>query len=86
MEKATWAAAKMLRQNHNKLGNWPLAITGYNHGPNGMYRAVKQVGSDDLMVLIKKYEKSTWGFASKNFYAELLAALSLLEEHIPKEE
>lgn len=80
VRKATRAAARMLRQNFEMLGTWPLAITGYNHGPYGVRRAVRQVGSTDLMVLIENYQKSTWGFASKNFYAEFLAILELLRQ------
>jgi membrane-bound lytic murein transglycosylase D len=78
--KATRGAARMLRQNYAILGSWPLAITAYNHGPNGVRRAVKAVGSTDLAYLIEHYEKSTWGFASKNFYAEFLAATRLFAE------
>ncbi len=78
--KATQAAAKMLDQNYDMLDSWPLAITGYNHGPYGMQRAVKAVGSNDITVLIAKYRKRTWGFASKNFYVEFLAALRLVEK------
>ena len=78
--KATRAAARMLKKNYQMLGTWPLAITAYNHGPNGLSRAVKQVGSTDLVYLIDNYEKSTWGFASKNFYAEFLAATTVLAQ------
>ncbi len=81
---STRAAAKMLRKNHQMLGNWPLALTGYNHGPNGVRRAVAAVGSSDLVVLINQYEKSTWGFASKNFYAEFLAAVRVFAGHEPR--
>ncbi len=68
------AAARMLRRNYERLGNWPLALTGYNHGPNGVARAVREVGSRDLMDLIERYEARRWGFASKNFYAQVMAA------------
>jgi membrane-bound lytic murein transglycosylase D len=81
--KATQAAARMLKSNHQILGTWPLAITAYNHGPNGVRRAVSQVGSDDLMQLIENYDKRSWGFASKNFYAEFLAALDVLGKTHP---
>ena len=37
--KATVAAAKLLRDNYKALGNWPLAITAYNHGRAGMLRS-----------------------------------------------
>ncbi|MBI5508264.1 MAG: lytic transglycosylase domain-containing protein [Deltaproteobacteria bacterium] len=79
--KATRAAAKMLKKNYQMLGTWPLAITAYNHGPNGVRRAVARVGSTDLVYLIDNYEKATWGFASKNFYAEFLAATAVLADH-----
>jgi membrane-bound lytic murein transglycosylase D len=84
VRKATEAAAKVLRQNYRLLETWPLAITGYNHGPYGVLRAVKKVGSRDLMVLIEGYDRETWGFASKNFYAEFIAALRLVraEGHV----
>jgi membrane-bound lytic murein transglycosylase D len=83
-EKSTRAAARMLRKNHELLGNWPLAITGYNHGPNGVKRAVTAIGSTDLAYLIEHYEKSTWGFASKNFYAEFIAAVRVFAAAEPE--
>lgn len=73
--EATRAAAKLLKHNYLKLKNWPLAITAYNHGASGMGRAVRQVDSEDLIEIIQKYRSRTFGFASKNFYAEFLAAL-----------
>jgi membrane-bound lytic murein transglycosylase D len=81
VHKATRAAARLLRSNYKKLGSWPLAITAYNHGPNGVQRAVDQVGSTDLITLINEYEQATWGFASKNFYAEFLACRQIAEKH-----
>ena len=78
--KATRAAAKMLRKNFRMLESWPLAITGYNHGPYGVRRAVESMGTRNIIDLIAGYEKSTWGFASKNFYAEFVAALRLVRQ------
>mgnify|MGYP006271361077 CR=1 FL=1 len=83
--KATRAAARLLRDNYEMLGTWPLAITGYNHGPYGVRRAVNELGSRELAYLIEHYKKSTWGFASKNFYAEFLAVLDILRELDPTE-
>ncbi|MDF1563224.1 MAG: lytic transglycosylase domain-containing protein [Deltaproteobacteria bacterium] len=76
---AARAAARMLRRNYERLGNWPLALTGYNHGPNGVARGVRQVGSSDLIDLIARYSSPSWGFASENFYAEFLAARRVLD-------
>ncbi|MGH7846015.1 MAG: transglycosylase SLT domain-containing protein [Candidatus Binatia bacterium] len=83
---STRAAARLLKQNYEALGNWPLAITAYNHGRQGMVRAVAEVESDDLVEIIHSYESPAFGFASKNFYAEFLAALEVArerEEHFP---
>ena len=41
--RATEAAAKKLQKNFQMLGNWPLAVTAYNHGPYGMRRLVKKI-------------------------------------------
>ncbi len=84
--ESTRAAARFLRQNYQVLGNWPLAITAYNHGRDGILRAVAEVGSRDLMEIIRRYQGPAFGFASKSFYAEFLAALDLAkrsEEFFP---
>lgn len=78
--KASRAAAKLLRLNYKLTGSWPLAITAYNHGVGGIRKAVKKVGSDDIVDLINKYEGNAFGFASKNFYASYLGVLATLKE------
>jgi len=75
--ESTRAAAAYLKQAYESLGSWPLAITSYNYGPAGMARAVSEVGSNDLVTLIQKYNHRYWGFAPKNFYAEFLAAVEV---------
>ncbi len=71
---ASEAAAKFLRQNYERLGTWPLAITAYNHGPQSLERITHRMGTRDLGVLIQQYDGRLFKFASKNFYAEFLAA------------
>jgi len=73
--KATTAAAQLLRQNYRILKSWPLALTAYNHGPGGLLRATKKVGTKDISVIIEKYHSRSFGFASSNFYTSFLAAL-----------
>ncbi len=75
--ESTRAAASLLAQNYEALGNWPLALTAYNYGAAGLARAVSQIGSDNLVDLIRNYEHPYWGFAPKNFYAEFLAAVEI---------
>ena len=77
--KATKAAAQFLFENHRELKSWPLAITAYNHGRLGMLNAVRQTASDDIGYIIENYQSKSFGFASRNFYAEFLAAVSVFE-------
>jgi membrane-bound lytic murein transglycosylase D len=74
---ATVAAARLLKQNYDKVGSWPLAITAYNHGAAGMARAVRTLGTNDIATIIERYSSRTFGFASRNFYVEFLAALDV---------
>lgn len=74
---STRAAAEYLRANHEVLGSWPLAISAYNHGRAGIANAVATVGSSDLVRIIHNYHGPAFKFASRNFYAEFLAALDV---------
>lgn len=78
---STRAAARYLAILHDELGSWPLAITSYNHGPNGIARAVEEVGSSDIATIVRRYDGNAFGFASRNFYAEFLAALDVEGDH-----
>ncbi len=73
---AAYAAAKLLKFNYEQLKSWPLAITAYNHGANGMKRAKRRHG-DDIVKVIDNYRSRTFGFASKNFFSEFMAALEV---------
>jgi membrane-bound lytic murein transglycosylase D len=78
---ATDAAARLLRENYGMLGTWPLALTAYNHGGAGMKRAVKQVGTSRIDVIVERYQSPSFGFASRNFYAQFLAARRIMQTH-----
>jgi len=73
----TDAAAQLLAYNYRVLGSWPLAITAYNHGAEGMRRARDQLGTDDIVRIVRNYRSPSFGFASRNYYASFLAALRL---------
>lgn len=76
--RSSAAAAAHLRALHDRFGSWPLALTAYNHGPAGVQRARETVASDDLATIIERYDGPGFGFASRNFYAEFLAARHVL--------
>ncbi len=76
---STEAAAKHLKMLYYSLGSWPLAVTAYNHGLSGIRQAVRRVGTTDLGKIIQGYRNRNFGFASKNFYAEFVAAVWVSE-------
>jgi membrane-bound lytic murein transglycosylase D len=81
--KSTVAAAQYLQLNYSILGTWPLALTAYNHGANGMRRAKELMGTDDIVTIVRGYQSRTFGFASRNFYVSFLAALEI-DRNFPK--
>lgn len=77
--KATHGAAQLFLTNYKDLGAWPLAVTAYNHGRGGMSRAMRELKTTQLGTIISNYKSASFGFASKNFYAEFLAAVNTYE-------
>jgi len=75
--RSTLAAARLLENNRQVTGAWPLAITAYNHGAGGMRRATRKLGTRDIATIARRYRSRTFGFASRNFYMEFLAALEV---------
>jgi membrane-bound lytic murein transglycosylase D len=74
---STNAAVQLLALNYAVTGVWPLAITAYNHGAAGMRRAVQSLGTRDIVTILRHYQSSTFGFASRNFYPSCLAVLEI---------
>ena len=74
-------AARYLSYAYSKLGDWPAAITSYNHGIGGMKRAQNQVGRDFVRI-VKNYDGPAFGFASRNYYAQFLAAREIASNPI----
>lgn len=66
-------AARYLGNAYGRLGNWPMALTSYNHGVGGMLRARQEYG-DNFTAVVRNYSGPGFGFASRNFYTEFLAA------------
>ena len=75
---ASRAAAQFLKKNYQLLGSWPLALTAYNYGPAGMLRAQKAHTSYEK--IFANYDQGYFKFASRNFYSEFLAALSVVKK------
>jgi len=71
---ATRAAGQLMAYNYSLTGNWPMAITAYNHGLGGARRAMRQFGDTAYVDILRNYKGRTFGFASRNFYVAFLAA------------
>jgi membrane-bound lytic murein transglycosylase D len=76
---AAHGAARYLRRAHRRLGAWPLTVTSYNHGVGGMAAAKDRFGTDFVRI-VKDYQGPYFGFASRNFYAEFLAAREIARQ------
>ena len=70
---AAEGAASYLGSAYRKLGSWPLAVTSYNHGQGGMENA-KAIYGNNIGAIVRRYKGPYFGFASRNFYAEFIAA------------
>lgn len=82
--EATKLAAKLLRNNFKMLQAWPLAVTGYNHGPSGVLNLTKAHKSRELADIgVNSTARRKLGFASRNFYPSFLAVLEV-EKNAPK--
>jgi len=77
---ASHAAARLLKENYQKLKNWPLAITAYNHGVAGLKRALRKKGSYE--VIVTQYRSRRFRFASRNFYSEFVAAREAAKNYL----
>ncbi len=84
--EATRAAGRLLAYNYSITGNWPMAITAYNHGLAGVRRAMRELGDTAYVDILRKYKGRTFGFASRNFYVAFLAAKEVdqnVEKYFP---
>jgi membrane-bound lytic murein transglycosylase D len=77
---ATRAAARYLSRSYQMFGNWPVAIMSYNHGQQGIRNAINSLGTSDFLTIVTRYEGKYFGFASRNFYAEFLAACKVMDQ------
>ena len=83
---ATRAAGQLMAYNYSITGNWPMAITAYNHGLGGVRRAMRKYGDTAYVDILRKYNGRTFGFASRNFYVAFLAAKEVdqnVEKYFP---
>lgn len=72
-------AAKLMAYNYKLVSYWPLAITAYNAGVGHSIRAQERYGND-MGLVVYNYSEGAFKFASRNFYAEFLAAKKIAQD------
>jgi len=71
-EKSTRASARYMKFIYNQLGDWYLAMAGYNWGAGNVQRAVQKTGYADFWEL---YRRNNLPAETKNYVPEILAAI-----------
>lgn len=74
---ATLGASRYLKKAKENLSEWSLTFTSYNYGYPGMLRAKEKLGKDFKRIL-EEHDGGAFGYASKNYFAEVLAAIDTL--------
>lgn len=75
--KSTEVAIKLLRDNYRIVKSWPLAITAYNHGTKNIRKTILTLKSYDPLLVLDSINRSSFQFASRNFYPSYLAAVEV---------
>ena len=77
-EKATWAAARYLKDLYGLFNSWHLAAASYNAGEGRMMRALKKHKTDDFWVVAK--QKKTLKKETRDYIPKYIAALLIAKE------
>jgi len=71
-EKSTRAYAKYMKSVYDLLGDWYLAMAGYDWGPGNVQKAVMRTGYADFWEL---YRRNSLPAETKNYIPQVLAAV-----------
>jgi membrane-bound lytic murein transglycosylase D len=76
-EKATRAAARLLKDLYNQFGDWYLAMAAYNSGPGTVQRAVQRTGYADFWEL---YHRNVLPQETRN-YVPIILAMTIMAKN-----
>lgn len=63
--KSAQAAARYLRQMHDRFGDWPLALAAYNAGPGRVRRTLEQHGAETFAAIASRLPAETQMYVPK---------------------
>ncbi len=75
--KATRAAARFLRRNHDAFQSWGLAVMAYHQGPGLVQKAITKLKTRDPVRIMREFKDPNFQFASRNYLYEFLAMVDI---------
>ena len=74
LDFSTAIAILIFQDNYENLHSWPMSINAYHSGLGRLLKASKQLNTNDMCEITTKYTGRGYRFASRNYYAQFLAA------------
>jgi membrane-bound lytic murein transglycosylase D len=82
---STKIAILILKENYEQLGSWPLAINAYHSGLGRIKKAKEELNTSDICKITSEFKGRAYKFASRNYYAQFLAAKRIVDRRALKD-
>ena len=79
LDFSTKIAISIFSSYYSHLQSWPLTINAYHSGVGRLSKAKNTLNTSDICTITSQYQEGAYKFASRNYYAQFLAAKRLYE-------